>query len=86
MHPDTLSAVWPDSAFMAIWDDTVSPACGLCDAQDDVQDEHHVLFRCSHPNEEFFESFGAGKLGSVNTIAENIYISEGDSSKGKPSH
>eukprot|EP00983_Pelagomonas_calceolata_P058867 1145666-Pelagomonas_calceolata.AAC.6 len=25
-------------------------ACDLCDAQDDVQDEQHVLFKCTHPH------------------------------------
>eukprot|EP00983_Pelagomonas_calceolata_P063683 1147830-Pelagomonas_calceolata.AAC.1 len=32
----------------ATWDDTISPACDLCDAQDDVQDEQYVLFKCTH--------------------------------------
>eukprot|EP00983_Pelagomonas_calceolata_P018542 581463-Pelagomonas_calceolata.AAC.3 len=33
----------------ATWDDTVSPARNVCEAQDDVQDEQHVLFKCTHP-------------------------------------
>eukprot|EP00983_Pelagomonas_calceolata_P044603 1139367-Pelagomonas_calceolata.AAC.2 len=35
------------------WGDTVSPACDLCDVQDDhhdMQDEQHVLFKCTHPH------------------------------------
>eukprot|EP00983_Pelagomonas_calceolata_P128986 1161565-Pelagomonas_calceolata.AAC.12 len=32
------------------WDDAISPVCDLCDAQDDVQDEQHVLFKCTHPH------------------------------------
>eukprot|EP00983_Pelagomonas_calceolata_P045199 1139615-Pelagomonas_calceolata.AAC.3 len=36
----------------ATWDDTFSPTCDLCDAQDGVQDEQHrdVLFKCTHPH------------------------------------
>jgi len=34
----------------ATWDDAIFPACDLCDAQDDVQDEEHVLFKCTHPH------------------------------------
>eukprot|EP00983_Pelagomonas_calceolata_P064419 1148114-Pelagomonas_calceolata.AAC.2 len=29
------------------WDDAISPACDLCDAQDGVQDGQHVLFKCT---------------------------------------
>eukprot|EP00983_Pelagomonas_calceolata_P037638 1136436-Pelagomonas_calceolata.AAC.1 len=34
----------------ATWDNTVSPARDLCDAQDDVQDEQHLLFKRTHPH------------------------------------
>eukprot|EP00983_Pelagomonas_calceolata_P057130 1144929-Pelagomonas_calceolata.AAC.5 len=34
----------------ATWGDTVSPACDLCDAQDNVQDEQQVIFKCTHPH------------------------------------
>ena len=33
----------------ATWNHTSSPACDICDADDDVQDEQHVLFHCTHP-------------------------------------
>eukprot|EP00983_Pelagomonas_calceolata_P044115 1139162-Pelagomonas_calceolata.AAC.1 len=32
------------------WDDAISPVCDLCDAQDDVQAEQHILFKCTHPH------------------------------------
>eukprot|EP00983_Pelagomonas_calceolata_P045558 1139793-Pelagomonas_calceolata.AAC.5 len=30
------------------WNDDVSPTCEFCDAQDDLQDKHHALFKCIH--------------------------------------
>ena len=31
------------------WNQNTSPTCDLCDA-DDIQDEQHVLFHCTHPH------------------------------------
>ncbi len=31
------------------WTHNTSPTCDLCNAHD-VQDEQHVLFRCTHPH------------------------------------
>jgi len=33
----------------ATWSSTSSPTCDLCEADDNVQDEKHVLFYCTHP-------------------------------------
>jgi hypothetical protein len=33
----------------ATWNSTSSPTCNLCEADDDVQDEKHVIFHCTHP-------------------------------------
>eukprot|EP00967_Tisochrysis_lutea_P064678 scaffold83833_cov28-Tisochrysis_lutea.AAC.1 len=33
----------------ATWDDITSPSCDFCDAQDDLQDEQHVIFKYTHP-------------------------------------
>ena len=33
----------------ATWHSTSSPTCDLCDSDDGVQDEKHVLFHCTHP-------------------------------------
>ena len=33
----------------AIWNSTSSPTCDICEADDDVQDEKHVFFHCTHP-------------------------------------
>ena len=33
----------------AIWNSISSPTCDLCEADDNVQDEKHVLFHCTHP-------------------------------------
>jgi hypothetical protein len=32
------------------WNPRSSPACDLCEAEDDVQDEQHVIFHCTHPH------------------------------------
>eukprot|EP00983_Pelagomonas_calceolata_P003842 124303-Pelagomonas_calceolata.AAC.1 len=32
----------------APWNDAISPTCDLCGAQDDVQDEQHIVFKCTH--------------------------------------
>ena len=34
----------------ATWNPTSSPTCDLCEADDDVQDEQHVIFHCTHPH------------------------------------
>eukprot|EP00983_Pelagomonas_calceolata_P046195 1140053-Pelagomonas_calceolata.AAC.1 len=33
----------------ATWNHRSCPNCDLCEADDDVQDELHVLFHCTHP-------------------------------------
>ena len=33
----------------ATWDHSIPPSCNLCDAQDEVQDEQHAIFKCTHP-------------------------------------
>ena len=33
----------------ATWSSTSSPTCDLCEADDNVQDEKHVLFHGTHP-------------------------------------
>jgi len=32
------------------WNPRSPPACDLCEADDDVQDEQHVIFHCTHPH------------------------------------
>jgi len=32
------------------WNPRSSPACDLCESEDDVQDEQHVIFYCTHPH------------------------------------
>ena len=32
------------------WNPRSSPACDLCEAEDDVQDEQHIIFHCTHPH------------------------------------
>ena len=32
------------------WNPRSSPACGSCEAEDDVQDEQHAIFHCTHPH------------------------------------
>ena len=32
------------------WSPRSSPACDLCQAEDDVQDEQHVIFHSTHPH------------------------------------
>ena len=34
---------------IATWNSTSSPTCDLCEADDNIQDEKHVLFHCMHP-------------------------------------
>jgi hypothetical protein len=34
---------------IATWNPRSSPTCDLCEADDDVQDEQHVIFHCTHP-------------------------------------
>jgi hypothetical protein len=34
----------------ATWNTRSSPAYDLCEADDDVQDEQHVIFHCTHPH------------------------------------
>jgi len=34
----------------ATWNPTSSPTCDLCEADDDVQDEQHAIFHCTHPH------------------------------------
>eukprot|EP00983_Pelagomonas_calceolata_P023225 731582-Pelagomonas_calceolata.AAC.1 len=36
---------------LATWNDDT---CDLCDAQGDVQDEQHALFKCTAPGSAFF--------------------------------
>eukprot|EP00983_Pelagomonas_calceolata_P077415 1153847-Pelagomonas_calceolata.AAC.1 len=33
----------------ATWNDTIPHTCASCDAQDDVQDEQCIMFKCTHP-------------------------------------
>ena len=33
----------------ATWNSTSSLTCNLCEADDNVQDEKHVLLHCTHP-------------------------------------
>jgi len=33
----------------ATWNSTFSPTCNLCEADDNVQEEKHVLCHCMHP-------------------------------------
>ena len=33
----------------ATWNPRSSPACALCEADDDVQDEQHAIFHCTRP-------------------------------------
>ena len=33
----------------ATWNPSSSPSCDLCEADDDVQDEKHATFHCTHP-------------------------------------
>ena len=37
----------------AIWNPSSSPTCDLCEADDDVQDEPHAIFHCTHPHTVF---------------------------------
>ena len=37
----------------ATWNPRSSPACDLCEANDDVQDEQHANFHCTHPHTVF---------------------------------
>ncbi len=32
------------------WDENMYPNCNLCEAHNDVQDEQHVLFKCTFPH------------------------------------
>jgi len=34
----------------ATWNPTSFPTCDLCEADDDVQDEQHATFHCTHPH------------------------------------
>jgi hypothetical protein len=34
----------------ATWNPRSSPICNLCEADDDVQDEQHAIFHCTHPH------------------------------------
>jgi len=34
----------------ATWNPSSSPSCDLCEADDDVQDEKHAIFHCTHPH------------------------------------
>jgi hypothetical protein len=34
----------------ATWNPSSSPPCDLCEADDDVQDEQHTIFHCTHPH------------------------------------
>eukprot|EP00983_Pelagomonas_calceolata_P059972 1146160-Pelagomonas_calceolata.AAC.1 len=45
----TSCAVWPNYAFASTHSKLSPPTCDISDAQDDVQDEQHVLFKCTHP-------------------------------------
>jgi hypothetical protein len=34
----------------ATWSPRSPPTCDLCEADDDVQDEQHAIFHCTHPH------------------------------------
>ena len=55
------------------WDGNICPNCDLCEANDDVQDEQHVLFKCTHPHvcqlRRKYASLFSGSVLSISTLA-----------------
>jgi len=58
----------------ATWNQSNSPTCDLCDADDDVQDEQHVLFHCANPRDFSLQEICTS--ASPNRSSQCVYFLE----------